>query len=139
WKEICEHRAIWLAMLFLTSLLGLGLARVVAPTDLGVATAVATLTTLGLAAAYGVVCGSMMLAGEHETGTLVFLDIFLGRRELLWLWKFLIGVLLVISEALAVGLALYLVKQDAPDWLPSLVGRGRGTGLEFQPHAQSEP
>src|SRR6516164_6054960 len=49
---------------------------------------VAALTILGMAACYGVVCGAMMFAGEQEGGTLVFLDIFLGRRGLLWMGKF---------------------------------------------------
>src|SRR5262249_1351473 len=50
------------------------------------------LAVLGMAAAYGGVCGAMMLAGEREGGTLVLLDIFLGRRGLLWLAKGLLGV-----------------------------------------------
>lgn len=130
WKEVCEHRAIWVAMAFLTSVLGFGLARIVAPTDAALATAVATLTNLGLAAAYGVVCGSMMLAGEHEAGTLAFLDIFLGRREMLWLGKWLIGTLLAVTQALTVALALYLMQQAPPAWCVAVVGFGeRGRGL----------
>src|SRR5207237_662316 len=96
------------------------------------------LTILGMAAAYGVVCGSMMLAGERESGTLVLLDIFLGRRGLLWSGKLAIGIVLAITEGLAVALVLYLFKQMPPEWMAPLVGRGRegAVGLRqevFQP------
>ncbi len=124
WKEIREHRAIWLAMVVLTSVLGLGLSRLVAPTDPLLAIAVATLTNLGMAAGYGVVCGAMMLAGEHEGGTLSFLDIFLGRRGQLWFAKFAIGATLALGEALTVAFLLYLMEQVPPNWGVALLGVG---------------
>ncbi len=111
WKEVREHQSIWLTMVVMTSVLGYGLTRIVAPDDAALATMVGALIVLGMGAAYGIVCGGMMLAGEHEGGTLVFLDIFLGRRHLLWLGKFLIGIVLVLTEALAVALVFYLIKQ----------------------------
>ena len=124
WKELREHRAIWLTMVIMTCLIGVGLARVVAVGDERTALAVTTLTVLGLAAAYGVVCGAMMFAGEHENGTLVFLDIFHGRRELLWLGKTIIGGFLAVAQGLTVGLLLYLLEQTPPDWIQTLVGFG---------------
>jgi hypothetical protein len=130
WKEYREHRSIWLTMAALTGLLGFGMAQLVAPHGSEASRVeIATLTILGMAAAYGVVCGAMMLAGEHESGTLVFLDIFLGRRELLWLWKFLIGVPLVLAEALTVALVLYFLKQEPPDWLLVLIGKSPTTPI----------
>src|SRR5205085_9512350 len=93
WKEYREHRSVWFTMVLLTGLLAVAVAQLSATSLTYTATRVA-LAVLGLAAAYGVVCGSMMFAGEHERGTLVFLDIFLGRRDLLWLWKGLVGVAL---------------------------------------------
>ena len=88
WKEYREHRSIWLTMVVMTGLLAAGLALFATPEEGLVRVG---LSVLGMAAVYGVVCGAMMLAGEREAGTLVFLDIFLGRRGLLWLWKSLIG------------------------------------------------
>src|SRR6202011_3244928 len=123
WKELREHQSIWLTMVVMTVILGHGLVRIVAPADPFTAVATATLTILGMAATYGVVCGSMMFAGEHEGGTLVFLDIFLGRRGLLWLAKVAIGSVLVMTQALAVGLAFGLLKQEPPDWAMALVGQ----------------
>ena len=79
WKEVREHQSIWLTMVVMSIALGLGLSKVVALGDATLAAPVAALTILGLAATYGVVCGAMMFAGEHEGGTLVFLDIFLGH------------------------------------------------------------
>ncbi len=124
WKEFREHRAIWLMMVVMTCGLGMGLAEIVAPGDPVMALAVASLSILGMAGAYGVVCGAMMLAGEHESGTLVFLDIFLGRRHLLWLGKWCIGLGLAATEALAVGGVLCFFKQMPPSWAPALIGLG---------------
>jgi hypothetical protein len=125
WKEYREHRSIWLTMAFMTGVLGLGLAQFTSPQDSDASRlGLSALIILGMAATYGVVCGGMMLAGEWEAGTMVFLDIFSGRRGLLWFGKFVIGVLLALSEALAVALVLLYVNQAPPDWLPILIGHG---------------
>jgi hypothetical protein len=123
WKEMREHQGIWLTMVFMSVGLGLGLSKIVALGDANLAAPVAALTFLGLAATYGVVCGAMMFAGEHEGGTLVFLDIFLGRRGLLWMGKFAIGAVLVMTQALAVAAVLGLLKQEMPHWVTAIVGR----------------
>src|ERR1019366_982291 len=123
WKELREHRAIWLTMVVMTVGLGLGLSRAVALGDVALAVPVAALTILGMAATYGVVCGSMMLAGEREGGTLVFLDIFMGRRGLLWLGQFAIGMVLVLTQSLAVAVALRLLRQEPPGWAMTLMGQ----------------
>ncbi len=123
WKEFREHRAIWLTMVVMTCALALGLSEIIGAGDPANALVAVTLAILCMAGAYGVVCGSMMYAGEHEGGTLVFLDIFLGRRGLLWLGKGAIGVLLVVTEALAVAGLLYFLKQAPPSWAPVLIGQ----------------
>src|SRR5262249_7929292 len=126
WKEYREHRSIWLTMVIMTLALGHGLALLISAGDTGNAyIEVSALTILGMAVTYGVVCGAMMFAGERENATLVFLDIFLGRRGLLWFMKFLIGVVLAVSEALAVAGVLYYLKQKPPAWLPTLIGLQR--------------
>ncbi len=122
WKELREHQGVWLTMAIMTIVLGFGLPRIVALEDPRLAVPVAALTILGMAATYGVVCGAMMLAGEHEGGTLVFLDIFLGRRGILWMGKFAVGIVLVMAQALAVALALRLMNQEPPGWTMALLG-----------------
>ncbi|MBM4071419.1 MAG: hypothetical protein FJ271_21155 [Planctomycetes bacterium] len=125
WKEYREHRSIWLTMVVVTGLMAYVLAPLIAPRDASMTQAgVMGIIVLGMAAAYGVVCGAMMLAGEAENGTQVFLDIFLGRRGLLWWWKFLFGALLAASEGLAIGVVLYFMKQAPPNWLPIFLGHG---------------
>src|SRR5947209_3934590 len=104
WKEWREHRSIWVTMVLMTGALGYLLPRVVEIGNPGLAVTMAGLTVLAMAGAYGVVCGALMFAGEHEGGTLAFLDTFLGRRGLLWLGKALFGVVLALSQGVAVAL-----------------------------------
>ena len=131
WKELREHQAIWLTMAGMTVVLGLGLAKLVSLNDPGMAVPTAAFTIFGMAAAYGVVCGSMMFAGEHEGGTLVFLDIFLGRRGLLWTGKVAIGTVLVLTQAVAVAAALNLMQQELPAWALALVGSSGDRPMAF--------
>jgi hypothetical protein len=122
WKEFREQWPIWITMVIAGLGLGLILSAINAGRD-GIS--LAALAILGMAATYGVVCGSMMLAGEREAGTMVFLDIFLGRRDLIWLWKFLIGIVLALTQALVVAAVLVYVQQAPPEWLPLFVGLGK--------------
>ncbi len=131
WKEIREHLPIWLTMVVMTCIMGAGLLRLVATDDPAMAQNVAGLAILILAATYGVVCGSMMLAGEHEGGTLVLLDIFLGRRGLLWTAKVAVGLVLAVTEALAVSLILHLLNHATPVWGIGLIGVDRDTGYDL--------
>lgn len=133
WKEFREHWSIWLTMVVMTGLFGLGIAHIPDTRD---TTGNAGMAILAMAAVYGVVCGSMMFAGEREGGTLVFLDIFLGRRDLLWLGKFFIGVLLVVTQALAVALTFYLANQLPPTWMPAVIGQRGGEFVELLPGAR---
>ncbi len=124
WKELHEHRLIWLTMVFMTAFLGTGLSRLVGLTSAADAELIAGLTTLGMAATYGVVCGSMMFAGEHEGGTMVFLDVFWGRRGVLWCGKFLIGVVFALTQGIVVALVLTFLNQAPPSWGLRLLGQG---------------
>lgn len=129
WKEIREHQGVWITMVFMSIVLGLGLSKIVAlGGDPGIATPVAALTILGMAATYGVVCGAMMLAGEHEGGTLVFLDIFHGRRGRLWTGKLAIGALLALTQAIAVAALLYKLQPESPRWLVGIIGQTTNLG-----------
>src|SRR5437016_1006208 len=118
-----------------TVLLGLGATRIWSARDQVNALQIAAITILGMAVTYGIVCGSMMFAGEHEGGTLVFLDIFFGQRGMLWVAKALIGAALVMAQATAVGLVLTLLDQSPPAWVTVLVGHATAVDGAFAPGA----
>jgi len=121
WKEFREHWPIWITMV----IAGLGLGILMGQLNTSrEGISIAALSVLGMVATYGVVCGAMMFAGEREAGTMVFLDIFLGRRDLIWLWKFLIGIILALTQALVVATGLVYMQQPPPEWLPLFVGLG---------------
>jgi hypothetical protein len=122
WKEVREHQGVWLTMVVMTVLMGSGLVRLVAPGDSDLSVGTAALTILGMAVAYGAVCGAMMFAGEHEGGTMVFLDVFWGRRREIWWGKFLVGVALVVTQGLVVASILRFLEQQLPHWAWALVG-----------------
>src|SRR5262249_56577772 len=83
WKEWREHRHVWLLMAALGAVLLVGLSLVL-PTESGNAETPLVVAALVLAVTYGLVCGAMMLAGEHECGTLAFLDTLPALRLRLW-------------------------------------------------------
>jgi hypothetical protein len=136
WKEFREHRSIWLTMVVMTGLLAVGITQLPGMQD---PSGQVGLAVLAMAAVYGVVCGAMMFAGEREGGTLVFLDIFLGRRDFLWVGKFLIGALFVVTEAVAVALILRWANQAPPTWLPAVMGQGGGQIVELRPDVTLTP
>jgi hypothetical protein len=125
WKEFREHWPVWITMVLLTVLLGVGLGKIVSLDNPRAALGASALTILALAATYGIVCGGIMFAGEHETGTLVFLDIFYGRRGLLWSAKWSIGVVLAVAQGLTVGALLVWLEVAPPEWVGVLVGESR--------------
>ena len=136
WKEYREHRSVWVSMVIMTVLFALGAGQ---PIFSQHPAATLGITVLAMAAVYGVVCGAMMFAGEKEGGTLVFLDVFLGRRGVLWSGKFLIGVALAITQALAVAGALNFLKLVPPDWMGTIVGRWSWhVGMPLQAAAGAE-
>ena len=116
WKEFREHLGVWITMAFMTIVLGWVMPKLVSQGDQVVESAVALLSIFGMSVAYGVVCGATMFAGEHEGGTLAFLDIFHGRRGQLWFGKAAIGAVLAIAEGLAVALFLWWIGQQPPLW-----------------------
>jgi hypothetical protein len=122
WKEYREHRPVWVAMvlvatvllIFITQLLpalGLVSAGSESVMQLMVAAAGSVLT-------YGIVCGSMMLAGERELNTLAFLDALTGRRFPVWAAKLLPGALFCLLQGLFVaGLTLAVAPAAThTDW-----------------------
>jgi hypothetical protein len=100
WKEYREHRAVWATLAVVGAAAIVGLPRAFPPEPAqeqlyrdglaGVAVA--------LAWAYGIVCGSMLLAGESENGTQGYLDLLPAGRLPLWLAKTLAGGLFVLLQ-----------------------------------------
>ncbi len=106
WKEYREHRSIWLAMAALSALILLALFALLDPpgaipphSDKGEIIAGVGGSLLII---YGFVCGSIMLAGEYESGSVRFLDALTGSRSRVWWAKTLAGTGLVLSQALCV-------------------------------------
>jgi hypothetical protein len=133
WKEYREHRTVWAAMAAVGAIGLYGLAFVFsqdvqARRDLReMLCAVAIL----LSWAYGMIAGAMLLAGEREAGTLIYLDGLPAYRFQVWVWKFLFGLGVMVAQALVLaglGLALTLVE---PKPLPVLAGVGVLLGAGF--------
>jgi hypothetical protein len=119
WKEYREHRAVWLTLAVVAALSLVGVKEIFAPEGLTSKPELRDLlrsVALMLAWTYGVVCGSMMLAGEREGGTQEFLDTLPARRLSLWLHKCLFGLLFLAAQmavVLALGLWLGLAENRA--------------------------
>jgi hypothetical protein len=106
WKEYREQRGVWLVMVAMTVLLLAGLAAFQSPAgadwtrlDSRVRESLVA-AALAMAVTYGLVCGSMALAGEREGRTLVFLDTLTGQRAPVWRAKALAGAALTLAQVL---------------------------------------
>src|SRR5690349_13782202 len=107
WKEYRQQRTFWLAILVLAVLLVVAFAETqgqgngwqvyqeerIRPT--------LNLALICLMLAQGIVSGALLLAGEYEDGTLVLLDSATGQRTPVWLRKCLAGMILTLSQSLA--------------------------------------
>ncbi len=122
WKEYREGRGVWLTL----ALVGVCSIYAVPPVmelleagnanDQGPLTV--QLASLWLTI-YGLVVGSMMLAGERESKTLPFLDILSPRRASVWLTKVLAGALLTVSLGFFLTVLLHFSGLDLgiqPRW-----------------------
>src|SRR5580765_2207645 len=136
WKEYRQQRPVWLAILVLSVLLIVSLGAAFGDgTGLEVfgdrkLRAGLVITVLCMTITFGVISGAMLLAGEDEEGTQVYLDSLTGRRRPLWVSKCIAGACLtlylsavmgVVSLALGFGnwkttFALPLVGLDALIW-----------------------
>jgi hypothetical protein len=117
WKESREHWSIWLtlAAVAVACLVGFPIAvtLVTGPSERDMQSIRET-TAAVIACVYGMVCGGMLLAGEREEQTLPFLDTLPCSRLQLWTAKALMGLGLVLSQAILVTiLALFL--NNGPD------------------------
>jgi hypothetical protein len=115
WKEYRQQRAIWLAIVVLAILLVVSLDEFLGQgSGLQVyrderLRSTLLIVLLGLVVAQGMVSGALLLAGEKEDGTLVFLDNLTGKRGPIWIRKCVVGFFLTLSQSLALtGLAMGL-------------------------------
>ncbi|HWG41683.1 MAG TPA: ABC transporter permease subunit, partial [Gemmataceae bacterium] len=125
WKEYREHRAIWLTLTVGGGTCLFGLARLMESDSLmtyhdGVREPLQGLAVL-LTWTYGLVCGSILLAGEREEGTMTFLDMLPIRRLQLWLLKCLIGVVLFLGQVAVLTGFLIGLGVGADVWQTALV------------------
>src|SRR4051794_37696730 len=104
-KEYREHRSVWLALACVSALLIVGVASAWGFAGHSGAALRDSMRAVALILAwtYGVVCGSMLLAGERENGTQPFLDTLpTGRWPLYWC-KVAAGVLFVLAQVAVIA------------------------------------
>lgn len=115
WKEWRDHRAIWFTLaLAIVGGLALFVALVDPPGHVRLNTDKAILVfglAYILAVTYGLVCGSMMIAGEVEAGTQAYLDAHAGSRGEIWRGKFIGGMLLTLAQGLVAVLTLTVIME----------------------------
>jgi hypothetical protein len=109
WKEYRQQRPVWLAIALLSVLLAVSVGGTLGKgSGLEVfqeerVSRTLLLAVQCLAVSFGTVSGALLLAGEKDDGTQVFLDRLAGWREVLWPRKFLAGVVLTLAQALALS------------------------------------
>jgi len=122
WKEYREHRTVWFFMALVASVLVVLVTQVYPALNVGPRheeTALYLLVvTVGAVLTYGIVCGSMLLAGEREGSTLAFLDALLGQRLSLWFAKLLPGVFFCLLQGLVIGAVAYACYPTATGAMP---------------------
>jgi hypothetical protein len=125
WKEYRQQRAVWVAIAMLAILLVVILAvtmgkgtgwQVFHDRDIRAALNTVVVT---LAIAYGLVSGALLLAGENDDGTLVFLDCLTGWRGVLWTRKCLAGAFFTLSQSLV--LAILAIGLGFGSWHSAII------------------
>jgi hypothetical protein len=102
WKEVREQWAVWLALMLAAVGGSAGLTYLLSP---GPNRDEMLLGILWLVAwGYGLICGCLLLAGETEDGTQVFLDSLTAERGRLWFVKSATGLGLLAAQLLALAL-----------------------------------
>jgi hypothetical protein len=109
WKEYREQRTAWVGITGLGGLLLVALARWLQFNHpAGTGSPAGYLMTGGLLQSwcYGIISGAIVLAGEREEGTLVYLDGLPAPRGWLWRSKLVAGLGLVAVQAVVVAVLL---------------------------------
>src|SRR5262245_12027640 len=115
WKESREGWSIWVAL----ALLGAGTVfltpiflELIGQTDTQEQQLAVLIALIVLAITYGVVTGAMLLAGERENHTLVFLDALTARRSGVWRNKVLIGLAFAVAQGIALMIPFVLAAPE---------------------------
>ncbi len=121
WKELREQWVVWLA-LAVAAVGGVVALRPILPQDRFSGEMLVCVLWLG-AWGYGLVSGSLLLAGETEEQTQAFLDLLPGTRRRLWRTKAGVGLLLLAAQAALLGAAGYLLFQGQSLFLHPGIGQ----------------
>ena len=118
WKEYREGRAVWISL----ALIGVGVVmaapvflELLGQPDPARQRTGVLIGMVVLAVTYGLVAGSMLLAGEREEHTLAFLEVLAPRRRSLWAGKLLIGVALALTQGVALAVPFVLAAPGTGD------------------------
>jgi hypothetical protein len=127
WKEYREQRTVCFFIALMAVILILLVTQVYPAlnnaTQPGETALHLMIASAGCVLTYGIVCGSMLLAGEREASTLGFLDSLTGRRLPVWCAKLIPAVVLCLLQGLFVGaLAAFTYPGGVSD--PAIMGRG---------------
>jgi hypothetical protein len=111
WKEVREQWAVWLAVAAAAAACVAVLLAIRAP---GLDRATTLIPVLWFAAwGYGLLCGSLLLAGECEDDTQTFLDMLPATRDRLWRVKAATGLGLLAAQMAAIlVMAGVIVRHD---------------------------
>jgi hypothetical protein len=101
WKEVREQWSVWLTLTLAAAAGAGGLLALLSPGRDREWMLVGVLWFV--AWGYGLVCGSLLLAGEAEDGTQIFLDTLTRIRRHVWLVKAATGLGLLAAQLLVLG------------------------------------
>jgi hypothetical protein len=112
WKEYRQQRAIWTAIALLAIVLVVIVAEAIGQGSgwnvfrAENVRAILSWLVYSLAVTYGLVSGALLLAGDKDDGTLLFLDCLTSQRGALWTRKFLAGLIFTMTLSMVLsGLA----------------------------------
>jgi hypothetical protein len=99
WKEFREHWAVWLSLMLATAGGIAGIFGLISPGRNRDELLIGLMWFSSWG--YGLVCGALLLAGETEEGTQMFLDCLPSTRRRLWRIKAVTGLCLLTLQTLA--------------------------------------
>ena len=120
WKEYRQQCAVWLAVTFLAVLLVLTLVETLGhgsgwqELENRNLRSICNVIVFTLAITFGLVSGTLLLAAERDDGTLTFLDCQTGLRGPVWSNKVAAGVVLTLSQSVA--LAVFAIAMGFGSW-----------------------
>lgn len=124
WKEYREQRTTWLIMAVLAAGAIVGVAGIMQPAGMDLPerswkSIVIAVVALIIVAMYAVVCAALLLVGEREGGTAVFLSSLTRHKTSLWRTKAVTGAVLsaaqgLVTAAVLIGAGFHLGHGNIP-------------------------